>query len=79
VEKYYRTRHATDDNMIQRMRFAFRIPKATNTLSEYILGIAFPRQQLLRENSPMLRHTYIACLAEKIVKLNLSDINYKVS
>jgi hypothetical protein len=79
VEKYYSTRQATDDNMIWRMRFACRIPKATNTLSENVIGNTFPRQHLLRESASMLRYAYIACLAEKIVKLNLIDINYKVS
>jgi hypothetical protein len=79
VEEYYSTRQATDNSMIRRMRFACRIPKATKTLSEYVTGNVFPRQKLLRESSSMLRYTYIVCLAEKIVKLYLSHINYKVS
>jgi hypothetical protein len=33
VEKYGRTRQATDDNIIQRMRFACWITKATDTHS----------------------------------------------
>jgi len=78
VEKYYSTRQATDNNVIRRMRFACRIPKTTNTLSAYVIGNAFPWQLTLLESSSMLRYTYIACPAEKIVKLNLSDINYKV-
>ena len=35
---------------------------ATNTHSEYLTPIAFPRQQWLRERASMLRHTYTACL-----------------
>jgi hypothetical protein len=31
VEKYGRARQATDDNIISRMRFACRIPRATDT------------------------------------------------
>jgi hypothetical protein len=36
---------------IRRMRFARWIPKDTNTLSEYVILIAFPLQQLLHEGS----------------------------
>ena len=39
VEKYGRTGQATDDK--QRMRFAFRITKATDTRSENVIDIAF--------------------------------------
>ena len=38
------------------------IPKATNTLSEYVTLIAFPLQQRLHEHMSMLHYTYIACL-----------------
>jgi len=44
------------------MRIACWIIKATETHSEYIILIAFPRQKWLRENSPMLRYMYIDCL-----------------
>jgi hypothetical protein len=43
VEKYGTARQATDDNIIQRMRFACWITKATDTHSEYVILIAFPR------------------------------------
>jgi hypothetical protein len=39
VEKYGRTRQATDDNIIRRMCFACWVTKATNTHSEYIVLI----------------------------------------
>ena len=45
-----------------RVRIACWIPKATNTLSEHVIRIAFPLHQWLHELSTMLRHTYIACL-----------------
>jgi len=34
----------------------------TNTHSEYVIHIAFPRQKWLRERASMLRYIYIACL-----------------
>ena len=45
------------------MRTACWIPKATNTHSQYVRLIAFPRQQWLHERSSMSRHTYTTCLA----------------
>jgi hypothetical protein len=61
-KKYGRAIRATDDNIIRRMRFACWITKATDTHSEYVILIAFPRLQWLRERATMLRYTYIACL-----------------
>jgi hypothetical protein len=55
VEKYGRARQATDDNIIQRMRFACCITKATNTHWEYVILIDFPQLQWLRERASMLR------------------------
>ena len=40
---------------IWRMRNSHRVPKATNTLSEYVILLSFPRQQLLREWASMSR------------------------
>jgi hypothetical protein len=45
VEKYGTAGQATDDDIILRMRFACRITKATDTQSEYVILIAFPRKQ----------------------------------
>ena len=45
VEKYGRTKEATDDTVIRRMRFSCWITRATNTHSEYVIVIGFPRQQ----------------------------------
>ena len=62
MEKYGRDGEITDGNVVRRMRFVCWINKATDTLSEYIILIAFPRQEWLREYPSMLRYTYIACL-----------------
>jgi hypothetical protein len=59
VEKYGRARQTTDDNIIRRMRFASWITKATDTHSEYVILIAFPRQLWLRERASILSYTYI--------------------
>jgi hypothetical protein len=61
VEKYGTARQATDDNIIRRMRFACWITKATETHSDYVTLIAFPRQRWLRERASLLR-LYVHCL-----------------
>jgi hypothetical protein len=62
VEKYGTARQATDGNIIRRMRFACWVTKATDTHSEHVIIIAFPREQWLRERPPVLRYKYIAGL-----------------
>jgi hypothetical protein len=59
------SRRATDDKITRRMRFACWKTKATNTQSKYVILIAFPRQQWLRERASMLCYTYIACFVKK--------------
>ena len=44
------------------MRIESRLPKSTNTNSEYEIIITFPQQQWLHERISMLRYTHIACL-----------------
>jgi hypothetical protein len=44
-----------DDNTVRYMRFACWITKATDTHSDYVIFIAFPRQQWLLERASMLR------------------------
>jgi hypothetical protein len=61
VDKYNRTRQAIEDNKIKRMRFLCWIIKTTNTLSEYVMLIAFPWQYCLLESTSILRYTYIVC------------------
>jgi hypothetical protein len=53
-------RQATDKNTTRRTRIACWINEATDTYSEYVILIAFPRQQLLRERASILRYTFIA-------------------
>ena len=48
MEKYCKAGQAIDDNITRRVRFAFWIPMATDTHSEYVIPIAFPQQQRLR-------------------------------
>ena len=45
---------------IWRMGISRWIPMATNTLSEYVIFIAFLLQQWLNERASMLRYTYSA-------------------
>jgi len=45
---------------IRRMRTAWRITKATDTHSDYLIVIAYPRQQWLCERASLLRYTYVA-------------------
>jgi hypothetical protein len=47
VETYGRARQTTDNNVIWRMRFTLWITKATDTQSEYVIHIAFPRKHWL--------------------------------
>jgi hypothetical protein len=54
VEKYGRARQDTDDNIIRRMRFVCWITKATDTHWEYVILIAYQRQQWLRERASVL-------------------------
>jgi len=68
VEKYCTARQDTDDRIIRRMRFAFRITNThwihthTHTHSEYVERIAFPRQRWLGERVSILRYTHNAGL-----------------
>ena len=55
MERYGRDRQATDDNIIRRMRVACWITEAIDTHSEYVILIAFPRQQWLSERASILR------------------------
>jgi len=54
---------------IWRMRIAWCIPKATITHSEYVILIAFPLQQWLRERASLLCYTYITCLALTLISI----------
>jgi len=60
VEECSRDRQATDDSSTRRMRFASWITKVTHPHLEYLILIAFPRQQRLREDASISRYTYNA-------------------
>ena len=51
---------------IWHMRLACWVPKATNTLSEYVILIGFPLEQMLHELASLIRYTFIACLVDCI-------------
>jgi hypothetical protein len=53
---------------IRRIRIACWIHKAIDTHSEYVILIAFPLQQWLRELASLIRHRYITCLSCKFNK-----------
>ena len=57
-----RTRQVTEDNTIRCMSVTYWISKATDTNSEYVILIAFPRQHCLLESASLLRCTYNVCL-----------------
>jgi hypothetical protein len=59
MEKHGRTRQATDENIIWRMRFTCWIKKATDLHSECVILIVFPWQQYLQESTLRL---YAHCL-----------------
>jgi len=74
VEKYGRASQATDDNIIWRKCFAFRL-KTTDSLSECVIPTAFPRQLWLQERASISRYKYIAFLLwMNLSCLDLSDI-----
>ena len=54
---------------IRRMRIACCVTKATEQHSEYVILIALPRQQWLRERALMGVYRYIACLVTAYVRL----------
>jgi hypothetical protein len=60
--KYRTAGQATDDNIIRRVLVVCWITKATDTNSEYVVIIAFPWQQWLRERASILRYTCIVSL-----------------
>jgi hypothetical protein len=67
VEKCSGDRGATNDVTIWRIRVACWISKAICTqahahTNQYVILIAFPRQQWFHERASMLRYTYMACL-----------------
>ena len=79
METFGRARQATDGNIRRRMRIASRIPKATDTHSEYVILITFSRQRWLRERFTLLRHMYTACLGTLTTADNVISSCYPFS
>jgi hypothetical protein len=64
VEKYGTATQATRGNIKWRMRFVRWINKTTDTHSECVTLIAFPRLQLLHQRVSVLGYSYTVCLAK---------------
>jgi hypothetical protein len=60
--KYGTAGQATGSNIMLPMRMTSWIPKATNTLSEYVMLTAFTLQRWLHECVSVLRYTCIVFL-----------------
>jgi hypothetical protein len=56
------------------MRVTCRLPKATNSRSEYSILPAFPLQQWLYKHTSILRYTYIPCLVYSLISSSCVDI-----
>jgi len=69
AEKYGTAGQATDGKATRHKRFAYWITKATNTLSEYVMLIAFSRKICSRERASMLSYTYTDCLVSAYIWL----------
>jgi len=61
VEKYGRAGQTTGGSVVGCMHIACWMTRATDTHSEYVILIAFQRQQWLRERASVLCHMYITC------------------
>ena len=62
------------------IRIACWTPKVTKTQSKYVIHVAFPLQQCLRECASLLRYTYIACIVVACRQMFVDRrMQYKVS
>ena len=57
------TGEAADGSRTRRMRLAYWITKARNTESGYVILIAFPQQQWIRESASVLYVRSLTCLS----------------
>jgi len=65
---------------VWRMRVAYWIHKATNTLSEYVALNAIPLQQLFQERSSALRYIYIPRMFVVIIAVTfLNPLNAELN
>ena len=56
------------------MHIACWIHMATNTLTEYVILIAFPLQQWMHEHPSMLHYTYTACLVKELCRSEMHKV-----
>ena len=71
-KKHFTARQDIDDSIIWRMRFTCWITKTTNTHSERVIIIAYPRKQRLRQRASMLRYTHITFLVD--IPRNMTEV-----
>jgi hypothetical protein len=71
VEKYCSAEEITDENILRSMHFSCWVTQTTDTHSDCVILIAFPRQQPLRERASILR-LYVHCLCSSYVLLKTS-------
>ena len=60
--------------LLRRMRIACWLPKTTNTQSHYVIIIAFPLQQCLRERASKFRYTYNTCTVVTGIRVSVNNI-----
>ena len=66
VVKYCTVSQVSFHNIKRRMRILCWTPKATDTHSQYVTLITFPRRQRLHERASVLRYTNISRLVSYI-------------
>ena len=71
VKKYCSAEEITDENTLRRKHFVRCVTQATNTHLDYVILIAFPIQERLRERSSILR-LYVHCHTSSYVLLKTS-------
>jgi hypothetical protein len=76
-KKYGKARQATDENIIRRMAVESWIQKTKNTQSNYMIVIAFPRQQRLCDRASVLRFTYTALCCSLLRYVNYSTSTWR--
>ena len=74
MKNYGTVRQATDDIVTLCVHIAWWIIKAVYAHSEYVILIAFPRQQRLSERASMLHYKYIACLVRRNFRFELFPV-----
>jgi hypothetical protein len=73
-------RQVTDGNTTRSTHFACWITKATYPNSEFVIHIAFPRQQWLLEGASLLHYTHTLCLIlHNVTKEGSSESTYDMN